>query len=81
MFSFVFMGSIPLSTTLKFQKIADYQIDTAIFFLFGATFVQQFLFLIYGSYLCTQIGHSLFVPKRVSAQSNMRYVVQNETNY
>jgi len=26
------------------MKIADYQIDTAIFFLFGATLVQQFVF-------------------------------------
>lgn len=50
--SFVFRGSIPLSTTnKKNKKIADYQLDTAIFFPFGATLVQQFLFLIYISFV------------------------------
>ena len=52
MLSFVFWDSIPLSTTKEIKKVAGFQIDTAIFFLFGATLVQQFLFLIYILYLC-----------------------------
>lgn len=39
-----YIKNSPLSTTKKQKKIAEYQIDTAIFFLFGATLVQHFGF-------------------------------------
>ena len=39
-------GSTPALGTLKERKCAEYQQDTAHFFIFGATLVQQFGFLV-----------------------------------
>lgn len=41
-----FRGCVSALGTLKERKCAEYQQDTAHFFIFGATLVQQFGFLV-----------------------------------